>query len=168
MNGKVEYLFADGVTEDDGKLSGTIVRYGDTAKDKRALRFEPGAFGTIDDVTLNVMHDRKRLLARTDGGGMDIADGADALTLTAELPDTTEARDAVAMVKRGVYRGLSAEVSLHDVRQGAGGVRIVKRATLTGVALVADPAMPQSSVAALEADAAGAGKAAFSPWWTVQ
>ena len=80
-------------------LSGTAIRYGDVARLPWGQeRFEPGAFDDVAgaDVILNVAHDRGRPIARTGGGGLVLADSADALTIRADLPATREADDALA------------------------------------------------------------------------
>ena len=92
--------------EGERRLTGTAVRYGDTA----ALpwggteRIEAGAFQPIGDVILNASHDRGRPLART-GAGLELVDGRDALRMTATLPETREAAGYPRACKGGNHEG---------------------------------------------------------------
>lgn len=133
-----------------GTLSGVVLRYGDTADLPWGReRFERGALAA-GDVLLNVQHDRGRPLARYPGGGLELELGADAVSMRATLPDTSDARDLAALVRAGVMRGLSVEFRPVDERIEAG-VRVVSRAALTGIAVVDEPAYPDSQIAAMRA-----------------
>ena len=127
-------------------IVGAALRYGDTARTPGGLeRFEAGAFGDVGnaDVILNLQHDRTRPLARTQGGGLRLTDSAEALQVTATLPETRDANDALALVKSGVLRGLSVE--FHAIRERfEEGHRIIKEASLVGIGLVDRPAYPAS------------------------
>lgn len=134
-------------------LSGTLMRYGDTAVmpwgDKE--RFEPGAFGNVGkaDVTLNVQHDRSRLIGRTGGGGVELRDSPTELSISAKLPDTREANDAIELVRGKILRGFSVEFLPDDARQemeGGKRLHIITRAKLVGVGVVDRPAYPHSKV----------------------
>ena len=131
-------------------LEGTALVYGDVARvGSRAERFEAGALGAVEslDVLLNVQHDRARPLARTMGGGLILTDSAEALEVRAELPETRESDDTLALVEAGVLRGLSLEfVSLREHREGT--TRVIASARLVGVAVVDRPAYKASTVAA--------------------
>ncbi len=131
------------------RLEGIAVRYGDTASLPWGVRerIEPGAFAPLGDIVLNVQHDRGRPLARTGGGGLVLEDGADALTLAAELPETREADDTLALVRNGVLRGLSVEFRALEERLDSG-IRVIERARLAAVGVVDSPAYPQSEVEA--------------------
>ena len=147
-----EFRFAELEFREDAprQLSGTVVRYGDTAKlPFGSERFEPGAFGTANqlDAILNVQHDRTRPLARTGGGGLSVEDSTDALRMVAELPQTREADDVLALVRAGVLRGLSLEFVAQRERM-EGRIRVISKARLRGVAVVDRPAYPESAVAA--------------------
>lgn len=134
----------------DGRgLSGVAVRYGDVAPGF-SERFEAGAFGDdvgAADVVLNVQHVRSRPLARTGGGGLSLVDGPDALRMAVSLPVTREADDVLSLVRAGVLRGLSVEFRAIAERE-EGGVRVIERAALSGLAVVDRPAYPASTVAA--------------------
>lgn len=131
------------------RLTGVVVRYGDVA-DLGAFRerIEPGAFPDLSDVMLNLQHDRTRPLARTDGGGMALTDGPEALTMTAELPATRDAEDALALVQSGVLRGLSIGFVPETMRDEGDDLYVIERGRLDHVALVDRPAYEASSVSA--------------------
>ena len=165
MKPRTELFYADGVAADGRTLTGRVVKYGETTKrDARKVRIEPGAFGDLAsaDVILNAGHDRGRPIARTGGGGLELADSASELTLRATLPDTRDANDVLALVKSGVLRGVSAEVEMLDARLESG-VRVVRSAKLVGVGVVDTPAFPSSAVE-VHAREPSTG-AAPVPWW---
>ena len=133
-------------------LSGVGITYGDIAVLPFGReRFQAGAFPGVatSDVILNASHDRGRPLARTLGGGLVITDTAKALSIRAELPATRESDDTITLVTAGILRGLSLEFIARSERR-EGNVRIVERATLTGLGIVDKPAYPSSLVSARE------------------
>ena len=140
-------LRADG----DLQLSGVVVRYGAEA-DLRVFRERilPGAFNA-EDVLLNIQHDRGRPIART-GAGLVLTDSDAELRMAATLPDTRHARDAMEGVRAGLLRGLSVEMEVREQdwedAPGGGALRVVKGASLLGVALVDRPAYHDSTVEA--------------------
>lgn len=153
----VEFRISD---SDSRTLVGTALKYGETA----ALpwgkeRFESGAFGSNveqSDIVLNFQHDRARPLARTGGGGVTLRNTEKELTLTAKLPNTREADDALELVKAKVLRGFSIEFyptkdrfegTISDMKNST---RIVERAKLTGIGLVDKPAYKGSKAAVRE------------------
>lgn len=122
-------------------ISGTVVRYGDVA-DRGHFReqFEPGAFGNVAtlDATVNVMHQRNRLLGRTGRGGVTLRDEGGALLMSAALPETREAEDALTLVRNGTLRGLSSEF-VCEADRWDGDLRRVVRAKLMGIGIVDRP-----------------------------
>ena len=136
---------------DAKKIGGIAVRYGDTASIAGQFmeRIDAGAFGDIGDVVLNVQHDRGRPIARTAGGGLELADGPDVLRATATPVATQEGRDALLMVEHKVLRGFSIEFRCRR-EDYVDEVRIVREAELVGLALVDRPAYGES-VAAIAA-----------------
>ncbi len=130
------------------RLQGTAIRYGSVARTPLGPeRFEPGAFGDVQaiDAILNVQHDRRKPLVRTDGGGLTLADSATALTIRAELPRTQESDDALTLVRNRVLRGLSIEFKALRERV-ENGIRVISRAALIGIGLVDRPAYQDSLV----------------------
>ena len=136
--------------QDGRRLSGVAVRYGDVARLPWGLeKFTVGAFGDVGkaDAILNVQHNRDRPLARTGGGGLVLEDSAESLRVTAELPQTRDADDALELVRKGILRGLSVEFTPTRERQDQR-TRIIQRAQLSGLGLVDRPAYRESAVAA--------------------
>lgn len=116
-------------------LSGVAMRYGDVSPDFRE-RFVPGAFGAVSTIPVNLQHDSAIVVARD----AILTDSARELRVRAELP---EGSAALALVKRGALNGFSIEFRAR-AEHHEGGVRVVERATLTGLALVDRGAYPQS------------------------
>ena len=130
------------------------MRYGDTAEfpwgDKE--RFEPGCFGDIGqvDFVLDKQHERARLIGRTGGGGVTLTDSPQSLELRADLPETTDANDTLALVRGKVLRGLSVtfrpiEHRLEISKDGKYTI-IHKRAELRGGGVVDRPQYKQSTL----------------------
>ena len=136
------------VRADSRELRGVVMPYGSEARLPWGReRFEPGAFGTIGDVLLNVQHQRSRPLARTGGGGLELADSTDALRMVATLPATRDGDDALLLVRGSVLRGLSVEMEVTRERM-EGSLRVVERAVLHGIGVVDRPAYSDAEVAA--------------------
>ena len=151
LDERFEYRFAEAATADDGRIvSGTLIRYGDVA----ALpwgqeKISPGAFGPVEgrgDILLNLLHDRRRPLARA-GRALSLAGAADAITVRADLPNTRDADDALELLRTGVITGFSVEMAVTRQRV-EGRTRIIEQAELRGLALVEKPAYPKSQIAA--------------------
>lgn len=132
-------------------LGGVLMRYGEPAHIGNGVRerFLPGAFGNVGalDIVCNFQHDRTRPLCRTNGGGLELRDGDDALRLSATLPETRDGDDALALAGK-VLRGWSVEFAPIAERANRDGERIIERAKLLGVALVDSPAYAGSVVVA--------------------
>ena len=117
-------------------LSGVALRYGDVSPDF-AERFEPGAFGAVDRIAVNLQHDRSLVVAPD----AILADSPRELRVRAELPASSA---ALALVRRGALNGFSVEFHSRAERR-EGGIRVVERADLVGLALVDRGAYPQST-----------------------
>ena len=131
-------------------LTGTAIRYGDTANIANVFqeRIMAGAFGDLGsvDILLNVQHDRTRPLART-GAGLRLLDDARELNIVADIPATRDGDDVLTMVRGRILRGLSIEFK--PVQQKfIDGVRVIDRAVLRGIAVVDSPAYKKSVVEA--------------------
>ncbi len=126
-------------------IAGTVLRYGDVAHIGRTFheRFMPGSV-QFDDVVLNLLHDRQQPVART-GAGLELRDSQESLALRATIPDTVFGRRAKELVDAKIIRGLSAEFVANRERMD-GGVRVIQKAELVGVALVDRPAYPASTL----------------------
>ena len=146
-------------------LSGVAIRYGDLATIRHPVtrelmqdRIEAGAFGDLTraDVTLDLQHDRRRLLSRT-GSGLAFENSGSELRMTATLPETRDADDALELVRSGVLRGLSVEFHTRSERRDHG-VRVIQRAHLVSIGVVDSPAYKGSLVEARRAGLAVSGK----------
>ena len=112
----LEHRFISGLEVAGRTLRGRAIRYGDEARIVTATgrqareRFAPGAFGDVAklDTTLDLQHDRRRLLARV-GAGLTLYDDGRELRLEAVLPETRDADDALTLVRSGLLRGYSVE-----------------------------------------------------------
>ena len=116
-------------------LTGTALRYGDISPDFRE-RFEPGAFGEVRSVPINLQHDPALIVTEKAA----LIDTPRSLDVRADLP---EGSAALALVRRGALTGFSIEFHSKAERREAG-VRIISSAELTGLALVDRGAYLQS------------------------
>ena len=116
-------------------LSGRALVYGDTADmgDFRE-RFEPGAFGEVRSIAINLQHDPRLIV--TDSALL--TDTARELRVRADLP---EGSAALSLVRRGALSGFSIEFFARTERRESG-VRVIERAVLSGLALVDAAAYP--------------------------
>lgn len=154
----LEYRYADIEDRNGRTLIGTVIRYGDTSTKTpyRAERFETGAFGDVSglDTILNIMHDRKRPIGRTGGGGLVLADSPTELRIEATLPETRDGDDALENVDKGIYRGFSPGfLALRE--SDSGGVRSIAQAKLDHIGLVDKPAYDDSVIAEIRLDGEG-------------
>ena len=144
----LEYRFAAIETRaaDGAQIEGVAMPYGSEADIAGLFResVDAGAFGSpIGDVILNRMHVRAEPLARTDGGGLTLTDGADALRLRAEIPAYRE--DVRDQVTRRILRGFSVEMEVSAEDWPSPDRRIIRAATLWGVGLVDRPAFTEAT-----------------------
>ena len=145
-----EYRVLDIRATGDRSIEGVIIAFDDEAVFGQAReRFAPGSL-EWSDVVLNSQLDRSAPLARTGGAGLEIAADNDRVSFTATLPAGARQDQALEDVRSGILRGASAEfVPLEEVYEDR--VRIIKKATLVGLALVDRPAYSKSTIAAREA-----------------
>ena len=133
-------LRADDNLQSPGRLTGTLLTYGERAKD-RAEVFEPGALRWPDNgILLRRQHVRAAPIMRVipEVRGNQVV-------LDAALPDTSAGRDAAAEIRAGLFKGLSVEFNATSQRF-AGGVRRITGALLSGAGLVDDPSYAGSAV----------------------
>ena len=114
-------------------LSGVAMRYGDLSPDYRE-RFVPGSLRHRGRVDVNLQHDPAVVLARD----ALLTDTGRELRVRADLPERSA---ALALVRRGALNGFSIEFHAKAERR-EGGVRVVERADLAGLALVDQGAYP--------------------------
>ena len=151
-----------------GKLTGTVVKYGDVAVvlSKGIVIREsvaPRAFQPFpqpgQNITAVIQHERSRAVAAL---GYDLAlfDSPSALRAEITLPNTTDGRDAAELYRQGVLTGLSAEFKpVHSIVQG--GILVRRQAVLIRVSLVDQPAYPGSMLDNAQAEAREAEKRAL-------
>ena len=128
------------------RLEGTILKYGEISPNHQE-RFVPGAFSLDPGTTrwLDYRHDRTRVLAHTEGGGLTLRDSPEALLLEADLPALPLSERALSEIASGALSGLSIEFRAEsESREGS--IRVVEKADLAGIGLVASPSFPASRV----------------------
>ncbi|HXG75501.1 MAG TPA: HK97 family phage prohead protease, partial [Gaiellaceae bacterium] len=120
---------------------------------------EPGAFSEAlrrsdTDQVLLWQHDARQPLARRSAGNLELSETTRGLEFTAELPNTTLARDALELVRSGVVKAMSFAFSMEGgrdrwtKRDGTPWRFIEKVGRLFEVSLVTDPAYQATSVQA--------------------
>ena len=141
----MERRFSGAECRAEGRLLiGPALVYGDVSPSHKE-RFEAGAF-SLDGTTrwLDLRHDKSRMLAWTNGGGLTLDDTESALMVRAELPETPLHDSALQQVRDGELSGFSIEFHAREERQ-EGGIRIVSTALLDGIGLVRNPSFQQST-----------------------
>lgn len=147
-------------------VSGRAMRYGDIAEFPWGEKemFKAGAFGnlTAADVSLDVQHDRGRLLARTNGGDetgagrLLIVDNHESLRVEAKLPNTTEANDAIENIRTGILRGLSVHFIIESYEwDKKTRTATITKAKLIRIGVVDIPAYPDSTIDRMRAKIEG-------------
>ena len=116
--------------ESPGRLVGTLLRYGEVAKDRREV-FARGALTWPEaGILVNWNHDRSKPLLRA----IPFQDG-DAVKIDAPIPNTVLGRDAVTNIRSGVFSGMSIEFrSKSEGRRG--NLREIRSAFLGAAGLV--------------------------------
>lgn len=128
----------------DGRvLRGTALPYATTSESHNE-RFLPGSIELAETVTLNLRHNGLQAVAFHPNGGLRLNDSRDALQIDVDVPGTPAGDLALAEVRSGNLRGLSVEFhALHESRDTSG-TRVIERARLSGIGLVADPSYATS------------------------
>ena len=140
---KVE-LREDDTRQSPGRLTGTLLTYGERASDRAEL-FERGsidldAIKASGGIVINRQHSRGAPITRV------IPElRGEALIIDKLLPDTQAGRDAAVEIRDGLMRGLSVEFQALRARV-VGGVRRIASATLVAGGLVDDPSYGGSTV----------------------
>ena len=125
----VEYR-QDESREGPGRLVGTLITYGERARD-RAEVFREGSLRWAESGFLvNEQHNRQAPIVRV----IPFLEGR-ALKVDARLPDTMRGRDAATNLREGVYTGLSLEFQA-EADAIINGLREVRRALIVGAGLV--------------------------------
>ena len=135
---------------------------------QRSERFTPGAFAAAPSgVPLLAQHDYSRTVALLD----DYLDLNDKTALSVDMPltawpDTTEARDALARIRAGLYTGVSPRFVVRDSRR-EGSVEVIRAAELRELSLVWMPAYEaaQAAVRGASGTAPMPGGTPRRYWW---
>ena len=129
---KIE-LRADDTRQSPGRIVGSLMTYGERAKD-RAEMFAPGALSWPDGgIILNEQHNRQAPILRF----IPQIEGKE-VRIDAPLPDTQRGRDAATMIRNGTWAGLSIEFRAQSEGRSSG-MREIRRAVLAAAALVDSP-----------------------------
>ena len=141
-----EIRCAVAVREDDsrqspGRLTGTLLRYGDVSPSHRET-FEPGSLSWDRDAGV--------ILKRQHKDGAPIMkvhpverDGA--VVIDQELPDTAAGRDLARELRDKLFTHLSIEFRA-AISRYTGGLRRIARARLVGAGVVHNPSYPDSRI----------------------
>ena len=132
----------EGGEEKPSRLVGTLLPFGEVAKDRPEL-FERGSLSWAEGgIILNRQHQRGSPILRFTPIEKD-----GKLVIDEPIPSTTAGNDALAEIKGGLFRGLSIE--FRAVRQTiVAGVRRISEAVLTGAGLVDSGAYESATVEA--------------------
>ena len=129
---EVRYV-ADDTRESPGRIVGTLLTYGERARD-RAERFLADAlqWDAEGGILINEQHIRAASIVRA----FPYLEGRE-LKIDAVVPNTQRGRDAITNIREGVLTGLSVEFERNSVKsQLVGGIREIRAAKLVGAALV--------------------------------
>ena len=149
-NCKVEHRYTEFRETEIGTLKATVIRYGERANIAGFTEeFRPGSLDH-SDVIVNMHHDRSKVIARTNGGGLTLSDSAESLRMEMAFLSTQDAADARELARRGVLSGISVEFrALKD--SWSGNHRTIEQAELSGLALVPRPAYEGSQIESVRA-----------------
>jgi len=139
-----------------GKIEGLAVPYGQLSEDMGEFRelIKPGAFAKSiagdGELRADVEHDRRELLARRSKGTLEFREDKRGLWAAITVPDTTLGRDVLENVRNGNLDAMSVSFQWTPivekwVTRAGQVVREISEAVLTGVALTAFPAYPQTA-----------------------
>ena len=145
----LEYRTAEIRAEADGRtLAGLALPFEVETRLSARLweRFAKGSVQPSGDAVLNLFHDVGRPIAR-EPSSLTFEGREDGLYMSAAIPETRDGDDALTLVRAGIATGLSVEFRALTERH-VKGVRIVERATVSGLALVTRAAYPSTHVEA--------------------
>ncbi|MCY4157279.1 MAG: HK97 family phage prohead protease [Gammaproteobacteria bacterium] len=123
------------------RLSGVALPYR-VESPSHGEMFLPGSIELADAVPLNLRHNELQAVAYHPGGGLSFDDRADALHMSAEVFPIPAGDVALRDVRAGRLPALSIEFLTDRESRDASGLRVIEKARLVGLALVADPAYP--------------------------
>lgn len=146
QNAEMEFRYVE-FRADDNVLSGTVLRYGDTARIGRYReRFQAASLRWSDgEVMANIMHDRNQPVARL-GSGLTLTDTGESIEARIDVPDTEFGRRALEMVRANILRGFSVEFFASRSKWDVPNTRTIQDARLVGIGLVDKPAYSDSQI----------------------
>ena len=131
---------ADDSRESPGRITGTLITYGQRASDRPEL-FLPGSLEWPErGIILNRQHSRTAPVMRVIP---QVVDGA--VVIDAALPDTSAGRDTATEIRQGLFTGLSVEFRSISQRF-EGGLRKIAKAALSAAAIVDSPSYAGSNL----------------------
>jgi len=140
------------------RLVGMVAKFGTEARIGSFVEtIAPGAFSASlaagSDIIAMQDHDATRVLARTSSGTLRLSEDSVGLAFEIDLPDTTAARDVLALAQRGDLGGMSFGFMVPEGGEvWAGERRTLTRIDLKEISVVsAWPAYPQTVVQARSA-----------------
>lgn len=126
-----EIRWAEDVTnQSPGMLTGTLLTYGERARDRAERWAEGSAIWPADGFVVNEQHNRQAPIVRVIPY---VEDGK--VKVSTPLPNTQRGRDAATNIREGVLTGLSVEFRGPQARM-VGGVREIRQAHLEAAGLV--------------------------------
>lgn len=125
-------------------VHGIVARYGDIGD--RRERFAPRSLVPVGHTWLDIGHDQSRILTWV-GAGLSFEHTDAELRMSAKLPRNPLADFALGEIRSGRRRGISVEMKVrNEYREPQTDLRVILRAELPGVGLVAAPSFPDSKV----------------------
>ena len=115
----------------------------------------PGAFADslrANDVVAMIAHDARWTIGRLSAGTLRLSEDAKGLRAEIDLPDTTYARDLHISTKRGDFAGMSfgfrVQEESYEFRENGDVMRFLDKVEVFDVSVVAEPAYPETTLAA--------------------
>ena len=136
---EVRYV-ADDTRDSPGRLTGTLLTYGEMARDRPEVWMPGSASWPDNGFVINQQHNRQSPIVRA----IPFIDGNE-IKIDAKLPNNTAGRDAAVNVREGILTGLSVEFRRPVARMVAG-VREIRQAFIEAAGLVDLASFPGSAV----------------------
>ena len=131
----------DETKQSPGRLSGTLLTYGQRAGDRPEV-FAAGALTWPEKgIVINRQHDRRSPIVRA----VPFVQG-NAVKIDVQLPNTRAGQDAATEVREGLLTGLSVEFNSKAERR-RGPLREIREALTSRAGLVDSPSYTESKVA---------------------
>lgn len=145
---KIEKRYVELKARETGEgFTGTLLNFSDIAdKGDYRERVEAGGADLKENLMLNYMHDRNQPIARVGTEYLQIERNDKSIDVVLnKWPDTSVAKESKAQWKAGNMTGLSMEIVV-DKASWEDDLRTIHSGTITGMALVDEPAYPMSEI----------------------